>query len=160
MMIEIKLPQGYVATADEEDEELLKQYCWTVRKMRSGLLYAWTRPYVNGKRRAIMMHRLIMGVETSDQHVDHRDGDGLNNQRANLRLATQAQNVLNRRPYGASGYKGVSKAWRRNGYIATIQMGGKSKYLGYYADPVDAARAYDSAARELHGEFARLNFPS
>lgn len=101
------------------------------------------------------MHTLIMG----QSRVDHQDGDGLNNQRSNLRPATARQNAYNRRSHALSGLKGVSwvAASRKRG--ARITANGERHYLGLYDDKREAALAYDVSARLLHGEFARLNFP-
>jgi hypothetical protein len=103
------------------------------------------------------MHNVILGVKG----VDHKDGDGLNNRRNNLRVATQAQNSKNRgkrRRCSSSPYIGVW--WHKR--IGKWQVGIGTNYtithLGYFDDPIDAARAYDAAARLLHGEFARVNF--
>jgi hypothetical protein len=105
------------------------------------------------------MHRAIL--EGAPQ-VDHIDGDGLNNQRSNLRPATQAQNMANSRKYSTntSGFKGVgwhkaAKKWR-----ADITFDYKTRYLGLFPTAEDAARAYDSAAKSLFGVFACLNFPA
>jgi hypothetical protein len=107
--------------------------------------------------RIVALHRIIMGA-TGNVEVDHRDGNGLNNLRSNLRLATNAQNAKNRiSTVGASRYKGVSifgKRWR-----AKIESDGVRFSLGIYNTQEEAARVYDAAAIRLHGEFARLNFP-
>ncbi len=101
----------------------------------------------------------------SDDIVDHKDGNGLNNQRNNLRIATRGQNGSNRRPKGgSSGYIGVSMLVIRSGkntyqyWRASIQKGGVKEYLGLFKNKVDAAKAYDKRAIELHGEFANPNF--
>ena len=98
--------------------------------------------------------------------VDHEDGNGLNNQRYNIRDSTRIQNNYNKdkRKDNTSGYKGITlikskydltKPWR-----AQIQENKKPRKLGYYATAVEAAMAYDQAAKELHGDYARLNFPN
>jgi len=92
--------------------------------------------------------------------VDHTDGNGLNNCRANLRSATQSQNGMNRRKQGnKSGYKGVSRATNSNRWQARIRVNRKATHIGTFDTRIEAARAYDEAALVLHGEFARLNFP-
>lgn len=103
------------------------------------------------------MHALITGWP----RVDHRDGNGLNNQRTNLRQATALQNMWNRRKTAAaaSRYKGVTWYRPTKRWTAAIRVGGRVRYLGYFRDEQAAARAYDTAAREVHGEFACLNFP-
>lgn len=89
--------------------------------------------------------------------IDHRDGNSLNNRRANLRLATHAQNQHNRKAYATntSGYKGVSYYRPTGKWVARIELKGKCKGLGYFFTPEAAHAAYIAAAKELHGEFAR-----
>jgi hypothetical protein len=94
--------------------------------------------------------------------TDHINGDGLDNRRTNLRQATPTQNNANCgiRGHNTSGYKGVSlRPDRGNRWRATIRIHGLQYFLGLFDDVEDAARAYDAAALELFGDFARLNFP-
>jgi hypothetical protein len=99
--------------------------------------------------------------EPEGLQVDHEDGNGLNNQRSNLRIASPTQNQGNarRRKDNTSGYKGVSWYRRTNKWKAHIRVDKKLRHLGYFIDLTDAARAYDAAALEHFGEFAHLNFP-
>jgi hypothetical protein len=105
----------------------------------------------------IYMHRLIashaFGV-LGEKHVDHKDGDGLNNVRSNLRLCERTQNMFNARtrakPSGLP--KGVNKNGRR--YRATIRIHGRVIHLGYFDTPEEAHCAYMVAAGKLAGEFA------
>ena len=113
----------------------------------------------------ILMHRFIMGLTTDDTsiQVDHRNGDGLDNRRSNLRLATHAQNLWNSpgRTKREVPYKGVTVENRfRDGkkYYASIKVNGRRIYLGMHDTPEKAARAYDIAAKQYHKEFAKLNF--
>jgi hypothetical protein len=98
--------------------------------------------------------------------VDHRNNDGLDNRRANLRPATQSQNMINRpkKPNTASKYRGVRWDKSRNLWYSEIHFRYKGrrirKFLGRFKNEIDAAKAYDEAAKKYHGEFARLNFPS
>lgn len=111
----------------------------------------------------LSMHRLVVGAEPGQQ-VDHVNRDGLDNRRANLRLATNGQNRANSRSASASGYKGVYRVPNKGVYRTTdkwraqIRAGGRIIHLGYFGDAETAARAYDAAAREYFGEFARGNF--
>ena len=106
-----------------------------------------------------MMHRLILGEPPSDQKVivDHRDGNGLNNQRSNLRWVTKQENNCNRAGFGSSGFLGVSKS--RGKWVAKIRRDGIRYHLGTFVSEIEAAKAYDAKAIQLHGEFANLNFP-
>jgi AP2 domain/HNH endonuclease len=94
-------------------------------------------------------------------HVDHINGNGLDNRRTNLRPATSAENARNRRSQrgSSSPYKGVSWIRSRRNWRANLRVGDRLIHLGSYTDPADAARAYDAAALKYFGEFARLNFP-
>jgi hypothetical protein len=92
------------------------------------------------------------------EEVDHRDLNGLNNQKYNLRKCTHAENSRNRIATSASGFKGVSWHKRRGKWEAHIRMHGRKRYLGSFDNPVLAARCYDVAARRLFGSFARTNF--
>ena len=159
-MKEITLTQRKIALVDDCDYEWLSQRNWAAFKDRN-IWYAMTNIRdATGHFRSITMHRLILGA-TKGMKVDHRDGNGLNNQRHNLRAATNHQNLCNRGApsNNTSGFKGVSWHKRRNKWQANIGINYKKKYLGLFDSAIDAACAYDAAARELHGEFAKLNFP-
>ena len=109
----------------------------------------------NGLRTGYL-HRLIMGAPG----VDHIDGNRLNNSRSNLRIATAQQNCRNRSKFagGTSKFKGVHWSKSKKKWRGKITDGYKSIHLGYFADEVACASAYDVAAQRIHGEFARLNF--
>jgi hypothetical protein len=162
---EIPLTQGLVATVDDSDFEAIGVFKWCAMRTKDGRIYAYRGSRSgSGKWHPMYMHRFIMGLVFGDGIlVDHRDGNGLNNVRTNLRLATNTGNARNRR-YGrsASGYKGAYLVKRRDKrpWTASIRADGGRRYLGYFETAEEAARAYDAAAKELHGEFARLNFPT
>ena len=157
-MKEIHLTKGKVAIVDDTDFEGLSQWKWHA-KLSCGLWYAARAVTMAGRKITIRMHRLITNA-SDGMEVDHIDGDGLNNLRQNLRIVTRNQNRFNSRVRvdNTSGYKGVSLNKRTGRWVAWIGYYGKHKNLGYFATPEMAAQAYDAAARELFGEFARLNF--
>ena len=107
----------------------------------------------------VSLHRLIMDAPKGVL-VDHRNGDSLDNRRANLRLATRAQNCCNvrKRKNTSSRFKGVSFRKNRGKWAAYIGVAGKRISLGYFDSEIEAAKAYDEAAKKYRGEFARLNF--
>lgn len=157
-MTTIPLTRGQVAIVDDVDADLalVKWYAYPVG--RRGF-YA-RRCVGTRERKWVKLHQVIakrLGCEL----VDHKNRDGLDNRRENLRPATKRQNAANhgRNRNNASGYKGVSWCNRERKWRACIRVDYKRKSLGYYADPAEAARAYDAAAAVAFGEFAALNFP-
>jgi hypothetical protein len=161
MAKEIPLTQGQVAIVDDEDFLVLSQHKWHARWSKSTRsFYAVRNAEINGKRKTILMHRVILGAPTGTE-VDHRKtGDTLNNQQSNLRIATGQQNRRNtkRRRNRTIKFKGVSKASKTT-YAARIRVNGKNILLGCDPAPEKCARLYDLAALEHFGEFALLNFP-
>jgi hypothetical protein len=159
----VLLTRGYHALIDLEDLELVSQYRWRAHVDRDGRPYASARAPGNGHRGPeILMHRLIVHAETG-RRVDHRNGDTLDNRKLNLRPCTNTQNIRNQRPHAdkrTSKLKGVYFNRDRGKFRAQIMVDRKKYNLGTFADELDAARAYDAAAVKLHGEFARLNFPT
>lgn len=155
--MEVPLSRGQVALIDDADWELIKDYSWFAVKPHKVYYAVGHKPMINGIRKKIKMHRLIMNAPPGQQ-VDHINGNGLDNRRENLRLATKSQNQWNRHnACGTSKYKGVCWATSQGQWKASIRKFGKRVNLGFFDDEVDAARAYDAAAKELFGDFANLN---
>lgn len=143
---------------DDADQDLVSQYTWCVSQARDNLWYATTasrRP--DGRPTSLRMHVLLTG----ELGVDHINHNGLDNRRANLRSASVAQNQGNRLPRAgtSSQYKGVYRNRRLGKWAAQITVEQRGIHLGLFADEMDAAKAYDSAALQAFGEFALLNFP-
>jgi hypothetical protein len=158
-MKEIVLSNGAVAIVDEQDYEALVAFKWHC--LRSGRCeYAYRANKKGGKQSNILMHRHILKPE-SNQCIDHIDGNGLNNSRSNIRIATHKQNSQNVRKYKpkTSSYKGVSFHTCRGKWRAVIKENGKSRHIGYYATEEAAAIAYDDAARRQFGSDGTYNFP-
>lgn len=143
---------GLFAHIDAEDAPLVRRHRW--QSVSIGKTWYATTVIAG---RTVCMHRLIMGFPK--RRVDHRDGYGLNNRRANLRECTHGQNLANApKPVNnTSGFKGVCYDKSRGKYLATIQKDGRQIFLGRHATAEQAAAAYDKAAVELFGEFALTN---
>lgn len=150
----IPLTNGGETLVDLEDFWILSGY-----KFCRSCKYAATTAFI-GKRHKYA-HQLIM-CPPDGYVVDHINRNGLDNRRANLRVVSKGKNNINRTP-GPSryGFVGVRKATHsiKRPYFSEIQMNGKRQTSEFFPTPEEAARAYDEMARELHGEFAVLNFP-
>lgn len=157
-MKEIKLSKGLKTRVDDCDFENLNQFKWRASK-EFNTYYAVRVIKIGNRRHTIRMHIEIMGVFDCKLMIDHEDRDGLNNQRYNLRPATNQQNSRNQAGVNKSSkYKGVFFSKSKCKYSAQIKIDYKSKHIGYFINEEEAARAYDAKARELFGEFAYLNF--
>lgn len=153
----ISLTQNKFAIVDDEDFEWLTQWKWYAQKsMNTYYVYAHP-PCIDGKQLAILMHREIMKAPKGID-VDHRNHNGLDNQRHNLRVCTRSQNQQNRQiTCGISKYKGVCWHKGRKTWVAYIITNKKQLHLGCYDSEIEAARAYDKAALELFKDFAYTN---
>ena len=155
MVKEIQLTQGKVALVDDADYEWLNKLKWHAIKDK----WNWYANHVDGHTN-IRMHVLILQTPKGMQS-DHKDGNGLNNQRNNLRICTSSENTQNSRVRNQSKYsqfKGVSWHKYKNKWVAGIKINGVRREIGAFHNEIDAALAYDKEAEELFGEFARLNF--
>jgi hypothetical protein len=156
--VEIPLTKGFVAIVDAEDAgRVLAMGRWYARRSLRTTYASKKVRLDDGREVGVHMHNFITGWP----YVDHRNGDGLDNRRANLRQATHVENGRNRgaQVNNTSGWKGVSWDTGRGRWRAQIAVDGRRIFLGRFDDPVEAARVYDEAAVRYFGEFAHLNFP-
>ncbi len=158
IMRRIPLTQRQFALVDDEDYEELSKHKWYAAKDRNGNFYA--RKWGTGGH-VVYMHRHIMDI-AKNALTDHKNRNTLDNQKHNLRKATKLQNARNAtaNKNGSSQYKGVSWYKRKKRWHAQICQNRKIIHIGYFVSEVEAAKAYDEKAKELHGEFAYLNFPT
>lgn len=156
-MKEIKLTQGKVALVDDEDFERVNQFKWYARKdsKSTTIFYAVRGAY----KKCILLHRFIMDLNDSKKKVDHINHNGLDNRKNNLRACSSFENARNRNisMHSKTGFKGVSFLTVKGKYLASIKINNKSIHIGLFNSPIEAAKAYNAKALELHKEFAYLN---
>lgn len=158
LMIKSKKHGDHIVFFDDIDAEMIRSHNWHLYKSRtSNILYAITnkKGVAQKDRRQIFMHRLII---KSSSIVDHKDGNGLNNRRNNLREATRAQNASNREKTknNTSGFKGVSWSLSAKKWVVQITHEGII-ITEFFHSKIEAAKRYNELAVQYHGEFARLN---
>lgn len=151
-----KLHGDYRVKFDKVDQRLVKRYNWYPVK-DGNKIYAVT--WIPGIPHAVRMHRLIMGIVNPKIQIDHKDGDGLNNTRQNIRIATTQQNSWNKgkKCSNNSGFKGVSFKKTHKKYDVRIKANGKHLWGGHFDNAIDAAKRYNQLAMKYFGKFAFLN---
>lgn len=154
-MIALLLTEKVSATVDNCDRELVGKFKWTLTP--EGYVCRSMKVATN-KRKNILLHRVLLNAPKG-KHVDHIDGDKLNNRRSNLRLCNSSQNQANRKisKNNTSGYKGVTWRKDRQLWAAMIMLNRKNIYLGLFTNKKEAALAYNNAAKIHYKEFALLN---
>jgi hypothetical protein len=163
-MKEIPMTQGLVALVDDEDAGLIGGYKWRGLKSKGAhTAYAYAQIRGSRPKRRIYLHRLIMNAPAGIE-VDHINGNGLDNRRANLRLATRVENSRNvpKRPLinglpPSSKFKGVTWSKYHGYWAAQVCINRKHKMIGYFASETDAALAYNAFVVANFGEFALPN---
>lgn len=152
---------GRVALVDDDDYETAMQYKWCVRERMLGDGRHANGPYAianvrdGGRKTTVLLHTVLTGWT----EVDHKDHNGLNCTRSNMREVTRPQNQANQRTRVGRKFKGVTWHAHTQRWQARITVNYKERYLGIFVSDVDAALAYDAAARAAWGQYAAVNFP-
>jgi hypothetical protein len=156
----IYLGDGQFTILDQRDYYNLSKFQWYIKGSFGKFYAARNYKYDFRQTKTVSMHREIM-IAPKGLLVDHRNRNGLDNRRANLRLATYSENNCNKlkRKNTSSRFIGVCFNKQNQRWGAHIQHGGGKIFLGYFDSETDAGKAYDEAAKKYHGEFACLNFP-
>jgi hypothetical protein len=158
--MKIKIPNGMEMIIDRSDFSAVSKLSWHATTLGRRNYTRYIHSDGNGK--SILLHRFLMKPE-NNQIIDHINGNGLDNRRSNLRIATLSQNNMNARKRKdgiTSQYKGVTFYKRTKRFFAQITINKKYICLGYFKSAFIAALAYDAEAIKLFGKYARLNFPS
>jgi hypothetical protein len=155
----IRLTEGKCAIVDQKDFYWLNNFDWFTRRNNKSFYAVRLDNDCAKWPTMVSMHRELMN-SPEGFFVDHRNTDTLDNRNSNLRLATRSQNQWNRRKTKntSSQFTGVSFYKRHGNWTACINVAKKRIFLGYFNSEVEAAKAYDEAAKKYHGEFAQLNF--
>ncbi len=162
-MREVMLTRGKVALVDDEDFDLVRDYTWRAYKGNQSWYAATSIKKADGRFTTLSLHFLLMG--RNNLEVDHKNGNGLDNRRNNLRFSTSLQNSRNKPKFNSerrqftSLYKGVHFHKKSGKWRAMIKISGMQRHLGLFSDPTQAAHAYDQAAQHYFADFARTNFP-
>jgi hypothetical protein len=162
----IPLSRGYFAMVDDADYAAVSAFKWSAKEDKrtdGSIRNVYAKRLVSKglpKPTTFALHRVLLGITDPKVQVDHKDGNGLNCQRYNLRVATKAGNQQNQRLLrkNKTGYKGVFWRDTRKKYVVNITVDGMgSIFLGHVTNPIEGARMYDAAALKYHGEFACTN---
>ena len=149
----ITLTQEQVALVDDEDYEWLNQWKWHALKCRN-TYYAVREK----NRKSVLMHRQILNAQPREE-IDHNNHNGLDNRKSKIRICTHIQNMQNQKSrIHTSKFKGICWNKKRQNWQVQIRVNGKRIWLGYFRKEIEAALAYDLAAKYYFGDFARLNF--
>jgi len=154
----VPLTQGYEAIIDADDVPVVDRWNWRATSGTHTTYAGRSERYGGkGKQKGFQMHRILIRAPQGF-HVDHKNGNGLDNRKANLRLVTVSQNARNARPQvnKTSIYKGVHWSKAKAKWRSMINLNGKRHYLGYFTAPEEAHAAYCQASARLHGEFGRV----
>lgn len=160
MTTSVPLQPGLVALIDDLDAARVLAYEWVAWTNGGSNIYVRRRGWGKDPATRVYLHRFVLGAPAG-MPVDHVNGNGLDNRRCNLRLATPSQNVGNQfKRRGTSRFKGVYWHVARGNWLAQMRNPPQNQYLGSFDSEDDAARAYDAAAVAKWGEFSRPNFPN
>jgi hypothetical protein len=153
--MEIILPSQHIVLIDDEDFELVSKYRWFVHYSHR-MIYARGYLIEDWQSKQKQMHRLILGVSSKEQ-IDHKNRNGLDNRRKNLRIANPSQQNYNKDHWGKKNrFKGVHKL-PSGRFRAFGRQNGKQIHLGVFDTEIEAAKTYDEFTKEIAGEFAKLN---
>ena len=160
----IELTHGQTALVDDADYgHLITGNKWRAFKSENGHTFYAVRTIrkADGRKTSQLMHRFLLRLRSPKRKADHKDNDGLNNQRHNLRRCSQSQNRMNSRktPGHSSKYKGVCWDKQTDSWIVQLKIKRKAIHIGRFKDEVLAAKAYDKEAKKRFKSFALLNFP-
>lgn len=151
---------GHPVLIDDEDVDRVSKHSWVVRhRGRASYVVPKSMKMAMAKTGHSALHRFILSAEKGTI-VDHKNRNGLDNRRENLRICSLNENAANRRSplRSKSGFKGVTYHKQSGKWQGAIKINGKHVHLGLFDSAEDAAKAYDARAHEAHGEFACLNF--